>query len=230
MARRRSRRARRPTALPDFQALQNAFDARTSAAISSYYLFDVPFLNGYDLRARAARAAPRDPAGAARTRRRSRRCASANDFAFSADELLQKRLRHGARRHHRQARATARYVSGRSTAWIKLKCRQRQEFVIGGYSEPAGSRAGIRRAAARRLRRRRQLCSTRGASAPASTSRRSLRIGSSSTRARQARCRSRARRSNAAARRCTGSKPELVAECNFAEWTKRAASCGKHRS
>jgi bifunctional non-homologous end joining protein LigD len=32
------------------------------------------------------------------------------------------------------------YVSGRSTSWIKLKCRRRQEFVIGGYSEPAGSR------------------------------------------------------------------------------------------
>ena len=32
------------------------------------------------------------------------------------------------------------YTSGRSNAWIKLKCRRRQEFVVGGYSEPTGSR------------------------------------------------------------------------------------------
>ena len=37
--------------LPDFQALQNAFDsARTQNIV--YYLFDVPFYDGYDLRAR----------------------------------------------------------------------------------------------------------------------------------------------------------------------------------
>jgi bifunctional non-homologous end joining protein LigD len=35
------------------------------------------------------------------------------------------------------------YTSGRSSAWIKLKCRRRQEFVIGGYSEPSGSRAAF---------------------------------------------------------------------------------------
>jgi bifunctional non-homologous end joining protein LigD len=35
------------------------------------------------------------------------------------------------------------YLSGRSSTWIKLKCRRRQEFVIGGYSEPSGSRAAF---------------------------------------------------------------------------------------
>jgi bifunctional non-homologous end joining protein LigD len=37
-------------------------------------------------------------------------------------------------------RATSRYVSGRSTDWLKLKCVRRQEFVIGGYTAPQGSR------------------------------------------------------------------------------------------
>jgi bifunctional non-homologous end joining protein LigD len=37
-------------------------------------------------------------------------------------------------------RATARYVSTRSTDWLKLKCVRRQEFVIGGYTAPQGSR------------------------------------------------------------------------------------------
>ncbi|MDP1051598.1 hypothetical protein, partial [Klebsiella quasipneumoniae] len=34
------------------------------------------------------------------------------------------------------------YVSARSPDWIKLKCRQRQEFVIVGYTRPQGSRSG----------------------------------------------------------------------------------------
>ena len=40
-------------------------------------------------------------------------------------------------------RADAPYVSARSPTWIKLKCTQRQEFVIGGYTDPKGSRTGI---------------------------------------------------------------------------------------
>ncbi|MFL5403195.1 MAG: non-homologous end-joining DNA ligase [Gemmatimonadales bacterium] len=37
-------------------------------------------------------------------------------------------------------RATSRYVSSRSADWLKLKCLRRQEFVIGGYTAPQGSR------------------------------------------------------------------------------------------
>jgi DNA ligase D-like protein (predicted ligase) len=37
-------------------------------------------------------------------------------------------------------RTAARYVRGRSTDWLKLKCLRRQEFVIGGYTAPQGSR------------------------------------------------------------------------------------------
>jgi ATP-dependent DNA ligase len=33
-----------------------------------------------------------------------------------------------------------RLQSRRSGAWIKLKCGQRQEFVIGGYTDPQGAR------------------------------------------------------------------------------------------
>ncbi len=32
------------------------------------------------------------------------------------------------------------YRSGRSKDWVKLKCQLRQEFVIGGYTDPQGSR------------------------------------------------------------------------------------------
>src|SRR3954463_3031124 len=37
-------------------------------------------------------------------------------------------------------RSEGRYVSTRSTDWLKLKCLHRQEFVIGGYTAPQGSR------------------------------------------------------------------------------------------
>ena len=37
-------------------------------------------------------------------------------------------------------RIDSRYVGGRSQDWIKIKCQRRQEFVIGGYTDPQGSR------------------------------------------------------------------------------------------
>jgi len=37
-------------------------------------------------------------------------------------------------------RADSRYVSSRSTDWLKLKCVRQQELVIGGYTAPQGSR------------------------------------------------------------------------------------------
>jgi len=35
------------------------------------------------------------------------------------------------------------YQSGRGTTWLKTKCLRRQELVIGGFTDPEGSRQGI---------------------------------------------------------------------------------------
>jgi bifunctional non-homologous end joining protein LigD len=35
------------------------------------------------------------------------------------------------------------YVQGRSTSWLKFKCVQQQEFVIGGYTDPQRTRIGF---------------------------------------------------------------------------------------
>jgi len=35
------------------------------------------------------------------------------------------------------------YVSGRTRDWLKFKCSQSQEFVIGGYTDPRGHRIGF---------------------------------------------------------------------------------------
>lgn len=40
-------------------------------------------------------------------------------------------------------RADATYAQTRSQNWLKLKCVQRQEFVIGGYTDPEGARTGF---------------------------------------------------------------------------------------
>ncbi len=40
-------------------------------------------------------------------------------------------------------RVDSRYTPGRSADWLKLKCVSRQEFVIGGFTDPRGSRAGF---------------------------------------------------------------------------------------
>jgi bifunctional non-homologous end joining protein LigD len=40
-------------------------------------------------------------------------------------------------------RADAPYVAGRSKYWLKLKCVWEQEFVVGGYTDPRGSRTGF---------------------------------------------------------------------------------------
>ena len=40
-------------------------------------------------------------------------------------------------------RAAAPYRSGRTRDWLKFKCENAQEFVIGGFTDPQGSRQGL---------------------------------------------------------------------------------------
>jgi bifunctional non-homologous end joining protein LigD len=39
--------------------------------------------------------------------------------------------------------ATSRYMHHRSRDWLKFKCQNQQEFVIGGYTDPQGERIGF---------------------------------------------------------------------------------------
>ena len=40
-------------------------------------------------------------------------------------------------------RADSKYEAGRSRNWLKFKCVRDQEFVIGGYTAPRGTRVGL---------------------------------------------------------------------------------------
>ena len=126
--------------VPDFQALQNAFETERSEQIV-YYLFDAPYLNGMDLGEVAVeqrRAALKKllQGHKADTLRYS------DDFDESATSLL-----HSACQMQMEGligkRVGSPYRSTRSQDWIKLKCQHRQEFVVVGYTDPKGSRSGF---------------------------------------------------------------------------------------
>ena len=124
----------------DFQALQNAFDAAATGDIH-YLVFDLPYYADHDLRQVPLRAR-RNLLQQLMARNSSDTLKFSEDFEADADSLLeaacQLRLEGVIGK-----RADSPYVSARSPTWIKLKCTQRQEFVIGGYTDPKGSRTGI---------------------------------------------------------------------------------------
>ena len=92
---------------------------------------------------RAAGRAPRRPRRRCSSRaRRPSASASARTSTPAAAELLQNACRMRLEGMIGK-RADSPYVSKRSPTWIKLKCTHRQEFVVGGWTDPKGSRTGI---------------------------------------------------------------------------------------
>jgi bifunctional non-homologous end joining protein LigD len=104
-----------------------------------YYLFDVLWCDGYDVRAlelRWRKALLRqaiDFAGPLRYsthRNREGETYFAYACAHGWEGLVAKR-------------ASSRYVGRRSPDWLKFKCEAEQELVIAGFTEPQGSRVGF---------------------------------------------------------------------------------------
>lgn len=124
----------------DFQALQNAFESTKVDGVR-YFLFDVPYCNGSDLR-RVPLSARRDLLRRMLADRPSDLLRFSESFEASSSELLPAACKLGLEGVIGK-RADAPYVSARARSWIKLKCAQRQEFVVVGYTDPAGSRQGI---------------------------------------------------------------------------------------
>lgn len=129
---------------PNFQRLQarmhltnpRDIERAMSAAPVEGVFFDCLALDGYDLRSLPLlerkeclkRLLPR----LGRARYSDHIAAAGEDFFDAASErglegVVAKRAR-------------SRYIGGRSRDWIKIKCQRRQEFVIGGYTDPQGGR------------------------------------------------------------------------------------------
>ncbi len=119
--------------------LTRPHDVRMSGVAVTYYLFDLLRLDGQDLTRLPLRARKsllrrtiefRSP-----LRFTTHRNASSPDLLRQACErgwegLIAKR-------------ADGRYAQTRSRDWLKLKCAAGQEMVVGGFTEPSGSRIGL---------------------------------------------------------------------------------------
>lgn len=130
--------------LPDgrtsFQALQNTGDPAKRGTLV-YFVFDLLRLDGATLETlplEDRKARLKKLVGASKTGRiRFSEHIEGNGEAFFA-EACRAGLEGIVSKRRDQP-----YRAGRHGGWVKTKCVQRQEFVIGGFTDPEGMRAGL---------------------------------------------------------------------------------------
>lgn len=125
----------------DFQALQ-AMLKDEQPATPSFYVFDLLYLDGEDLR----------PLPLIERKKRLAKLLKASrlgkniHYSEHVEEDAGQMLRHACGMGLEgiiSKRADAPYVSRRDYSWLKSKCEQRQEFVIIGYTDPQGGRVAF---------------------------------------------------------------------------------------
>jgi len=118
---------------PEFNALQKAFDTRTSGNGIDYFLFDIPFFEGYDLRS-VELASRRQLLKALLNEKGTEHVRFSAAFEADPASVLVSACRMNLEGVIAK-RADAPYASRRTETWLKLKCKQRQEFVVCGYTD-----------------------------------------------------------------------------------------------
>jgi bifunctional non-homologous end joining protein LigD len=122
--------------LPDFNRLQNALDNARAQDIR-FFLFDLPFHAGRDLRAvplRSRRAVLKQLLDG----KASEHIRFSDALRATPAEVLAAACRLGLEGVILK-RADSRYASRRSEDWLKLKCQRRQEFVVIGFTDRTNS-------------------------------------------------------------------------------------------
>jgi bifunctional non-homologous end joining protein LigD len=117
---------------PRFGALQNAIDGAGADDIV-YFLFDLPFFEGHDLRGVPLRERRQLLKTFLESQQTDRLRFSA-DFEADPASVLQSACSMNLEGLIAK-RGDAPYESTRTTTWLKLKCRQRQEFVVAGFTD-----------------------------------------------------------------------------------------------
>ena len=119
-----------------FQALQAALSAGDDAALQ-YFIFDLLFAQGVDVRARPLRVRRAMLAalieGAPAPLRSVSAIASCDDVGRAFAALCRQGVEGVVAK-----RAEAPYRPGRGGDWVKVKCARRQELVIAGYTSARG--------------------------------------------------------------------------------------------
>src|SRR5207248_337908 len=123
-----------------FQALQKVFSGGDRADLA-YFVFDLLHLDGEDvgrlpLERRKARLAE-----LLRSQKKAR-VRYSEHVVGHGPEVFARACRMGLEGIVSKRRDLP-YVPGRRSAWVKVKCIKRQEFVVGGFTDPEGSRVGI---------------------------------------------------------------------------------------
>jgi bifunctional non-homologous end joining protein LigD len=131
-----------PNSTTSFQALQGVLKRQERGRLA-YFVFDLLHLDGRDLtgvpleerKAILARLAGEVPGSDAVIR-------YSLHFEGDGAEVLREACRRGLEGIVSKRRDLP-HEPGRSRNWLKTKCVKRQEFVVGGFTDPEGSRAGF---------------------------------------------------------------------------------------
>jgi bifunctional non-homologous end joining protein LigD len=123
-----------------FQALQNALSSKTTRESLVYIVFDLLRLDHADLRREPL--AQRKAQLASLVGRSTGRIRYSDHMSGDGRAVLAEACRVGLEGIVSK-RLDKPYRAGRSSDWVKSKCSRRQEFVIGGFTDPEGSRAGL---------------------------------------------------------------------------------------
>lgn len=125
----------------NFQSLQEAL-GRSETDRLVYYVFDLPFFDGYDLRAVPLEARKQLLAGLLEQQRKTATVRFSDHVAGKGNEFYRRACASGLEGIIAKRKSSP-YRSGRARDWFKIKCHASQEFVIGGFTEPSGSRTGL---------------------------------------------------------------------------------------
>jgi bifunctional non-homologous end joining protein LigD len=131
-----------PDGTTDFQALQNLMRRGTDEDLV-YYVFDLPYYDGLDLTQvpLIERKHLLEKLVAAQDRK-DRVIRYSDHLEGSGSRVFEHACRSPIEGLVAK-RIDSPYEQRRSAHWVKLKCAKRQEFVIGGWSEPRGRRQGL---------------------------------------------------------------------------------------
>ncbi len=124
-----------------FQLLQNALKGSDSPLLA-YYAFDLVYLNGYSLKSATLEDRKNLLRQLMATYHENDLVRFSEHFTQSGEKVWQNACKMGLEGIISKD-LNAAYEERRSKSWVKVKCSNRQEFVIGGYTDPTGARKGL---------------------------------------------------------------------------------------
>lgn len=130
-----------PDGTSSFQALQEALSTNAYERMI-YYVFDLLYLDGYDLRGVTLADRKQMLAALLGKQKKTGRIRYCDHIEGNGPEFLRECCRHGLEGALSKRRDRP-YAAGRGLDWLKSKCLQHEEFVIGGFTDPQSSRQGF---------------------------------------------------------------------------------------